>query len=97
MANIYWPVSSESNFPKLTRTTFGFPGSGSLSADHEFRISIQVELYALFSQLGSDCFILPLLVGVEDEVEELDEGNIIRYSGTAFINEGLGGRDGAEV
>ncbi|MEQ2179443.1 hypothetical protein GOODEAATRI_024952 [Goodea atripinnis] len=28
---IYQPLSSESNFPKLIRTTFGFPSRGSLS------------------------------------------------------------------
>lgn len=40
---------------------------------------------------------LPWLVGVEEEEDELDEGNSIRYSGIDLINEGLGGRGGAEV
>lgn len=61
MVKIYWPVSSESNFPKLTRTTLGFPGRGSLSADPKLGISIQDKLCALqwcFHRLAVTVFLV---------------------------------------
>lgn len=107
---VYQPLSSEINLPKLTSTTFGFPGripllaapgSGAMKA-------VQSESFASVGEglpfRRQDRSPLAEGDGGAEESEaafsgdgpgEGDDGSRTRYSGTDLMKDGLGGRGGA--